>query len=460
MQSASPIASASPADAPSLAVIGAGLRSTVYAQRARSTGAARIVAVAEPDPVRRERFAREHGIPAENVFSGWEDLLAGERLADGVIIGTQDRMHTGPAVAAAGKGYHILLEKPIAPTEEEATRILAAAEENDVILAVCHVMRYSPYTRALRTILEDGTIGQVINVQHLEQVGWWHHAHSFVRGNWRKEAESASLLLAKACHDVDWLAYMMGAIPQRVSSFGTLTHFTAAARPEGAADRCWDCPLEAICPYSAKRLYLGCLGDPEKEFWPLSAVTEDATPEGVERALRTGPYGRCVYACDNDVVDTQTVSLEFGTGATATITVTAFAALEHRKTRIFGTHGSIDGDGRHLRIHDFVSDSWTEIDTGGGDDASMAGGHGGADESLADAFFSALRHDDPSRILSSGRESLDTHRVVWAAETARKQGTVVTIPPSPDRPAPAIPPTALSATHLSMTKQEESEYTA
>ncbi|MFJ3956700.1 Gfo/Idh/MocA family protein [Arthrobacter sp. NPDC090010] len=425
---------------PTVAVLGAGLRSTVYARRALSTGSARIVAVAEPDDERRELFRREHGIPEENVFHDWRELLAEERLADAVIIGTQDRQHLEPALVAAARGYHLLLEKPIAPTEEEATRIVEAAEAHDVILAVCHVMRYSPYTQRLREILRQGTIGEIINIQHLEQVGWWHHAHSFVRGNWRKESESTSFLLAKACHDVDWVAYMMGGLPRRVSSFGALTHFRPESRPEGAADRCWDCPLQAVCPYSAKRLYLGCLGDSEKEFWPLGAVTRDATPEGVEHALRTGPYGRCVYACDNDVVDTQTVSLEFDGGATASITVTAFAALEHRKTRIFGTRGSIEGDGERLWIHDFVTDTVTEVDTGEGADASMAGGHGGADAALADAFFDAIRHTDPGRILTSGRDSLNTHRVVWAAERARQHGTVITIP--------------------SMTKQEESESNA
>ncbi|MEV4167612.1 Gfo/Idh/MocA family protein [Nonomuraea dietziae] len=408
-----------------LAVIGAGLRGLGYARRALASGQARVVAVAEPDPYRRESLAVEHGVPAENVFADWRELLAGARLADAVIVATQDRMHLEPAVRAAELGYHILLEKPMAPTQGEAAAIAEAAQRHGVMLAVCHVMRYTPYTRTLKALIDKGRIGQVMNIQHLEQVGWWHQAHSFVRGNWRSEATSAPMLLAKACHDLDWIVHLKGALPERVSSFGNLVHFRPESRPAGAADRCLDCPIERTCPYSARRVYLDCLGDPAKEFWPLSAVTTDHTEAGVLEALRDGPYGRCVYACDNDVVDTQVVTMEFADGTSATCTVTAFAALEHRKTRVFGTHGSIEGDGVLLRVHDFLTDEISVIDTRSGADASAATGHGGGDEALMDAFVEAVARDDPTLVLSSGAESLATHRVVWAAERARHSGTVI-----------------------------------
>ncbi|MFF0474846.1 Gfo/Idh/MocA family protein [Streptomyces sp. NPDC004284] len=412
-----------------LAVIGAGLRGTGYARRALVTGRARVVAVAEPDAERRTRFAAEHGIPDENVFADWRALLDRDRLADAAIISTQDRMHVGPAVLAAERGYHLLLEKPMAPTEAEAVRITEAAERHGVLLAVCHVMRYTRYTEALKRLLDEGRIGEIMNIQHLEQVGWWHQAHSFVRGNWSKEAASAPMLLAKACHDLDWMVHIKGALPRRVSSFGNLVHFRPEKRPEGAAAHCLDCGVEADCPYSARRIYLDCLGDPAKEWWPLSAVTGDHTEQGVLTALRDGPYGRCVYDAGNDVVDSQVVDMEFGDGTTASFTMTAFAALEHRKTRIFGTHGSIEGDGVRLRVHDFLTDSRTTITTDTGTDASAAEGHGGGDEALLDAFVEAVGSGDPTPIRSTGRESLATHRVVWAAETARRTRTVTSLPP-------------------------------
>ncbi|MGI5163206.1 Gfo/Idh/MocA family protein [Spirillospora sp. CA-253888] len=411
-----------------LAVLGAGLRGQSYARRALETGRARVVAVAEPDAGRREAMAAEHGVPADRVFADWRDLLARERLADAAVVSTQDHMHLEPAVRAADLGYHLLLEKPMAPTEEQAAAIAEAAARNGVLLAVCHVMRYTPYSRTLKELIDRGRIGQVMNIQHLEQTGWWHQAHSFVRGNWRREAESAPMLLAKACHDIDWIAHVKGALPTRVSSFGDLVHFRPDNQPAGASDRCLTCAVEPDCPYSAKRLYLDCLGDPLKEFWPLSAVTADHTEAGVLAALRDGPYGRCAYTCDNDVVDTQVVTMEFADGTSATCTVTAFAALEHRKTRVFGSRGSIEGDGVTLRVHDFLTDTVEEIDTRSGGDASAAAGHGGGDAALLDAFVDAIAADDPGLVLTSGDESLATHRIVWAAERARHSGTVVALP--------------------------------
>ncbi|MFF0739640.1 Gfo/Idh/MocA family protein [Streptomyces sp. NPDC004111] len=410
-----------------LAVIGAGLRGQSYARRALETGRAKVVAVAEPDPVRRRAMAEEHGVPAERVFADWRDLLARERLADAAIVATQDRMHREPAVRAAELGYDILLEKPMAHREDEARAIADAADRHGVLLAVCHVMRYTPYTAALKELIDGGRIGSVVNIQHLEQIGWWHQAHSFVRGNWRREDESAPMLLAKACHDLDWIAYVKGELPVRVSSFGALTHFRPEQRPEGATDSCLTCPVERDCAYSAKRIYLDCLGDPEKEFWPLSAVTGARTEEGVLAALADGPYGRCAYAGGNDVLDNQVVSMEFADGTNATCTVTAFAALEHRKTRIFGTRGSIEGDGVTLRVHDFLTDTVAVVETGAGADASAAAGHGGGDATMFDAFVDAIDKRDPSLVLTSGYESLATHRVVWAAERARHTGTVVAL---------------------------------
>ncbi|MEW2357683.1 Gfo/Idh/MocA family oxidoreductase [Spirillospora sp. NPDC029432] len=433
---------------PTIAVVGAGLRGSSYARRIRATARGRVVAVAEPDPLRRERFAAEHRIPPERTFASWTDLAAAGRLADGAIIATQDAEHAEPAVRLAGQGYHILLEKPMATTEADAERVVEAAERAGTMLAVCHVLRYTPYTRMIRKLLEDGRIGTPITVQHLEPVGWWHHAHSYVRGNWRREDESGPMLMTKSVHDIDWMIHIMGERPSRVSSFGRRSHFRPENRPDGAADRCLDCRVEAGCPYSATRLYLSCLGDPEREAWPLGAVTHDRTEAGVLAALRDGPYGRCVYACDNDVVDHQVVNMEFPSGATGTFTVTAFSPYAQRQTRIFGSAGCVEGDGVRISLRDFVTG---EVETfePEPDHASPDGRHDAADEALADAFVAALAAGDPAPLGSDGRESLDSHRVVWAAERARRAGTVtaVTAPHaaapdgalSPQPPAKGIP---------------------
>ncbi|GAA0331266.1 Gfo/Idh/MocA family oxidoreductase [Actinoallomurus spadix] len=410
-----------------LALVGAGMRGSDYGRRAVRDGRARVVAVADPVAERRERATAEHGLGPDQVFTDWRELAALPRQADGVIVATRDGEHLEPAVAFAERGYHLLLEKPMAPTEAGSAAIAAAAERAGVMLAVCHVMRYSAYTRALKALIDAGRIGAVVSVQHLEPIGWWHFAHSYVRGNWRREDESSPMLLAKCCHDIDWLAHVIGRPAARVSSFGALTHFRPENRPEGAADRCLDCAVEPSCPYSAPRTYLGFVGDPDRAHWPLSALTFDTSPEGVRAALRDGPYGRCVYTCDNDVVDQQVVTIEYEGGVTASFTATAFTPMGFRKTRIFGSHGFIEGDGVRLTVEDFVTGGREVVETDDGEEVSLAGDHGGADQALADAFVAALAAGDPSLLLSDARTSLASHRLVWAAERARRTGTVVSL---------------------------------
>jgi len=410
-----------------LAVVGAGSRGRQYASLAVESGRARVVAVAEPSAARRESAAREYGVPADAVFEDWAALAAAPRLADAVIIATQDRDHVGPAVALAEAGYHILLEKPIAPTEQESLAIVGAAERAGVQLAVCHVLRYTPLTRLVRGVLDSGRLGEVVSIQHLEPVGWWHFAHSYVRGNWRRADLATPMLLAKACHDVDWLQYVVGRPALRVSSFGGLFHFRPTQAPPGAATRCIECPVEDACAFSAVRLYRSCLGDPDQERWPLSTITDTLTLEGVDQALREGPYGRCVYHSDNDALDHQVVTIEYEGGVTASLTVAAFTPKADRKTRIMGTRGYLDTDGETIRVYDFRTATEETIDVGAGTDASAARGHAGGDSGLVDAFLASITEADPSLIKSGPIDSMASHRVVWAAERARREGVVVTL---------------------------------
>lgn len=409
----------------SLAIVGAGQRGRAYARLAADAGAT-IAAVAEPDPAARALIAATHDVPADQVYADWTELAAAGRIADIAVIATQERLHHANTVAFAAQGYHILLEKPLAPTEAEATAIATAVEAAGTVFAVCHVLRYTPYTKALRGIVDSGVLGRIASVEHLEPVGWWHHAHSFVRGNWRREDSSGPMLLTKSCHDIDWLLHIVGEPVTRVSSFGSLSHFRADQRPEGAADRCLDCGVEAGCPYSAKRFYLQRLADGRHD-WPLSVVTLEPTEASVLAALREGPYGRCVYSCDNDVVDHQVVAMEFASGATASFTMTAFSPMGHRRTRVFGTHGSVEGDGETLTVTDFRDGSSHVVDPAVLGDPTAGGGHGGGDGGLVNAFLHAVRTGDRSRITSTAAQSMASHRVVWAAERARLAGQVVTL---------------------------------
>lgn len=407
-------------------VIGAGSRGSGYADYiAAHPDAGRVVGVAEPRAFHRERLAQRHGIDARCATADWKDLAARPRFADAAIIATPDALHVEPAIAFARQGYHLLLEKPLANNEADCRRLAAEVRNSGVLLAVCHVLRYTPFTRKLKQLLDAGTIGDVVSVQHLEPVGYWHQAHSFVRGNWRNEKESSPMLLAKSCHDVDWLRYIVGHRCERLSSFGSLKHFRREEQPAGAADRCLDCGVEVTCPYSAKRIYLGMLAK-GRTGWPLDVVASEPTEASLTEALRTGPYGRCVYACDNDVVDHQVVNMLFAGGRTASFTMTAFNEGGHRKTRIFGTRGAMYGDGTGIEHVDFLTDKKTTIDTRAAD-GSIQGGHGGGDEGLMEAFLAAVGTGDPSLILSGLEASLESHLMVFAAERARRENIVAPV---------------------------------
>jgi predicted dehydrogenase len=416
-----------------MAVLGAGARGITYAGFAERFGdRARVVAVAEPRADRRDALGDQLAVPADLRFADWRELARRPRLADAVVVATPDREHVGPATALAGLGYHVLLEKPIAPAWDECVELVEAVERAGVIMAVCHVMRYTAYTEAVWRTVTGGALGQVVGVEHLEPVGWWHFAHSYVRGNWRREDASGPSLLTKCCHDLDWLRHIVGRPAVSVSSRGGLHHFTAANRPPGAADRCLDCAVEPECPYSATRLYLGFLADPKRRTWPLAVVTTDLTERGVRQALRDGPYGRCVYACDNDVADHQVVTIEFEGGVTATLTMSAFTPHGRRRTRIMGTRGFLEGDGHQVTVTDFVTGRAAPVELPDraanatrGHDAGA--GHDGGDYGAIGAFVDAVASGDPSLIRTGPRESLESHRMAFAAERSRQTGVPVVL---------------------------------
>jgi predicted dehydrogenase len=420
-----------PTNAPiRLIIAGAGSRGFAYGNYAiQHPDEAVVVGVAEPRQAYRERFASQHNLPADAVFEDWTQLAeraARGNFADAVVISTPDALHTAPAVAFAKLGLAMLLEKPMAPSADECRQIYQAVRQAGIIFAVCHVLRYTAYTTELKKLVDAGTIGEIVSVQHLEPVGYWHQAHSFVRGNWRNTAESSFMLLQKSCHDIDWLRYIIGRNCERVSSFGSLTHFRKEQKPAaaGQALRCIDCAIARECPYSASRLYFGLL---ERGItgWPVNVITPDVTPAGVEAALRNGPYGRCAYECDNDVVDHQVVNLLYSGGATASFTMTAFTPLADRKTTLFGTRGQLSGDGRIITHFDFSTETTREIDTLTPE--VKASGHGGGDFGLMRSFLDAVRTGDQSLILSGPDETLETHLTVFAAERSRLEGQTLPV---------------------------------
>jgi predicted dehydrogenase len=410
-----------------LLIIGAGSRGTTYGGYAtQHPDLARVVGVAEPREFYRTRAASTHQIAPANVVTDWRQLAERPKFADAVVVATQDAMHLEPAIAFAEKGYDILLEKPLAPDAGSCRRIVEAMIANKVIFAVGHVMRYTDYTQRMKALVASGLIGDIVSVQHLEPVGYWHMAHSFVRGNWRNVKESSFMLLAKSCHDIDWLRYMIGQRCIEVSSFGSLMHFRKEGKPTeaGEAKRCLDCSYEAQCPYSAMKLYIPAIRQ-DRTSWPVDVITTNFTEEGVLDVLRNGPYGRCVYECDNDVVDHQVVNLLYENGATASFTMIGTSEMTDRRTTIFGSKGELRGNGKEIIHVDFVTDTTTVIDTSNPETANS--GHGGGDYRLAQHFIEAVAKQDHGLILSGPQETLETHLTVFAAERARLEGRVVPV---------------------------------
>jgi predicted dehydrogenase len=405
-----------------LLIVGAGSRGSTFADWARRHPEhARVVAVAEPREAYRDRLADEHGIAPDRRFADWREAAAAGRIADAVVIATLDREHTEPALVFADQGYAMLIEKPLAPTEEECREIAAAVDEAGVVAAVAHVLRYTPYTKLLKGLLDGGAIGRIISVEHLEPVGFWHQAHSYVRGNWRREEETGPMLLAKCCHDLDWLSYVVGDRCAAVSSFGSLAHFREEERPEDAGERCVACAIEPSCPFSAKRIYLemAARGD---TGWPVNVLAWPPTVENVTRALEEGPYGRCVWRCDNDVVDHQVVSLQYAGGVTASLTMTAFTRMRERETRIFGSRGELYGNGNAIEVYDFLTRETTRHEVG-----TVTSAHGGGDDGVMADFVAAVAAGDRALVPTSPTETLESHRIAFAAEAARREGRVVAL---------------------------------
>jgi len=376
----------------------------------------KIVGVAEPNPIRREKISRAHNIPSENQFESWEQLLERDRFADLAIISTMDKMHVKPAVIAMEKGYHLLLEKPMGTSVEDCLKIVEAERRTKRKVFVAHVLRYTSFFRKLKELIDSGKIGDLIGIEHKENVGFFHFAHSFVRGNWRNTNEAAPSILAKSCHDMDILYWLVGSKTKKLNSFGDLVHFKPENQPQGAADRCLDCPIENTCPYSAMKIYM----IPDYKGWPVSTITDEVTPENVLKALKTGPYGRCVYKCDNDVVDHQTTNIEFENGVMVSFTMSAFTNEINRTIKVFGTHGEIIGDFEKgiIEVKKFGVGKET-YDVRLWDQY----GHGGGDDGLIRYIISVLKYskEDPN-ISTSAKESLESHLMAFAAEESRLNG--------------------------------------
>ena len=393
-------------------------------------GQYKIVALCDIDPAQVDRFAAAAGVPKKGLFYDAGEFLKKKR-ADVLVIATQDRDHVWMCVRAFELGYDVLLEKPISPVRAELYQLLDAHKKYGGKVAVCHVLRYAPGYVKVKELLESGVIGRLVRIESIEQVGYWHQAHSFVRGNWRNDATTSPMIMQKCCHDLDLLQYYANARCDTVYSDGALTYFKKENQPQGAADRCALCKFIDSCPYSAERLYIErwkSMGSPE-DRWPFNVVQPDVplTEEKLRRAYTEGPYGRCVFACDNNVVDVQSVSMSFENGVSATLTMTAFTAETGRIMTFHGTLGEItfrDAADLSLSVFGQPKKVWTLQDIFR-ERACDSFGHGGGDLALVHDFYDML--EGTAETGTTLEASVESHLMALAAEDSRKTGRVVRV---------------------------------
>lgn len=415
-------------------IVGAGHRAIIYASYAlHYPDRLKIVGVADMNPLRREQAMKMFGFGEDMCFESAEELAAQPKLADAIINGTMDHQHVSTSIPLLKRGYDMLLEKPFAVNEEEMWQLADVAKENNSKVMICHVLRYTPFYTAIRQKIVDGEIGEIINIQCNEFVSYHHMATCFVRGKWSNSKKSYStMLLAKSCHDMDVMMWLNSeAKPVRVFSYGSNMQFTPDKCPPNAGTRCLvDCPIEADCLYSAKKHFIYHPDRWAFYVWDSLEHIENPTIEQKIESLKTdNEYGRCVWKCDNDVVDHQSVVVEFENGATGTLNMIGGSSTGNRTVHIIGTKGEIIGDMNESSIivrkidprpgteH---SEERIKLDIKG-DMVGAFGGHGGGDGRLVDDFVSFLKGEEPSISCTAIEDSIYGHLAVFKADESREK---------------------------------------
>ena len=398
----------------SIVAIGAGNRTHKYLEYIeKHPEFVRLVGVVELNDIRRIKVAERFALDASCCYSDYSEFFRRPLQTDAVMICTPENMHFEPAMQAIEAGYHVLLEKPIAQTLEECQAIGEAARKKGVLGSVCHVLRYHPYFMKIKELGDSGELGQIISINHRTSVGVDRTAHGFVRGIWRSERFSNPMLMSKCCHDIDFLLWLTKTPCRKLTSFGSLRWFKEKNAPEGSAERCVDCKVETSCPFSAIDLYK------VRRDWianfdvPVGKTIDDV----IETQLREGLYGRCVYRCDNDVVDHQIVSMEMESEVTINFSMDIFTLKDNRETHISLTEGEIDGDETRLRVRRFRGAEETVYDFS---DLSHQPFHAGADLAIIADFIDAIRAGRRDLVTSIER-SVESHRICFEAERSRKE---------------------------------------
>lgn len=402
-----------------IAIIGYGSRGRMYVQEFCKDNGVQLAAVCDIRADKLDEAAQDFGKDVP-LFSTAEAFFAAGKLADLCIIATQDATHEALSVKAMELGYHLLLEKPIATSEEGCEAIYQASKKYQRKVYVCHVLRYAPFFNVIKRELESGKYGKVAVINLTENVGHWHQAHSYVRGNWADTTKSSPMIIAKSCHDLDIISYLLGKNCISVSSFGSLEFFKKENSPEGSGERCLSCPVKKDCVYDAEKYYITDEGGMEK--WPRNVLVTDPTPEKLYEALKTGPYGRCVFKCDNNAVDRQIVNMVYENGVLASFVMTAFTADTYREIHVHCEKGDIYGNMSENKLTCSLFGTCKETAQvkviNLAEENDEFAGHGGGDPLLVKDVIADMRGES-SEGLTLIEHSMRSHFVGFAAEKSR-----------------------------------------
>ncbi len=399
-------------------VIGLGDRGSRFCNNIPDLGG-KVVAIADPDIKKRDFFAEKYDIPSELAFEMGEDALESELPFDAIYIATPDKTHTQLAITALRKGYNVLLEKPMALKPSQCIKIIKAQEKSGKSLAVCHVLRYAPFFKGIKQVAQSGELGKIISIDLVEEVGYWHFAHSYVRGNWRREDEASPVILAKSCHDLDIISWLADSTPKSIFSKGSLNIFKKENAPPASTDRCINCPVED-CIFDARKFYLNHRGEIK---WPYNVISPTDTSEKArEKAIEEGPYGKCVYKCDNDVCDFQEVLTYFKNGVRANFVLRAGGSQPTRRITVYFERGKISGNMWRGKLTKTTYSGRRNEDVEEEIDTNQLGGHGGGDPRLIKDFFETIKSQNSKDNLTSAQRSLQSHLMAFVAEISRKAG--------------------------------------
>ena len=399
-----------------VACIGVGARGVHYMSYMKDMGEDKfkIVSLCEKNKERLEYGKSFFNVPDKDCYFD-EEAFFKNLKADLCIVATQDQDHVGHAIKAIKAGCDVLCEKPISNKEEEIKELLRVQKQYKKRVIVCHVLRYAAAFMFLKNAITNKEIGDLVMIDDMENVWFPHQAHSFVRGNWRNSNETSPMILAKCCHDFDIFVWLTNSKCDSVSSIGDLTYFKKENQPEGASDRCKDCKYRGTCLYDAYHSYI------DNKFWGREMITNvrPITDEAVREALDNGPYGRCVFACDNNVVDNEVCIMRFKNNVVVNLRMSGFTAFGGRIVKVYGTKGQIDLDESKgiLEVKIFDQPIKTlEISSL----TDTVSGHGGGDKGLIESLYKFLCGKKVDNITSLPL-SIESHMIAFAAEKSRLQ---------------------------------------